>query len=145
PVGSLLCGSSAFIARALRWRKVLGGGMRQAGILAAAGIYALEHNVARLADDHANARTLAEGLANLPGIETDPAAVQSNIVFFDIAGAGLPSHAFLQRLTSLGVRLAGSGNSVRAVTSSEVTAQDIDYALVAIRRVVGDAVPVAAG
>ncbi len=81
PAGSVLVGSSELVARARRWRKVLGGSMRQSGMLAAAGLYALAHNVERLEQDHANARLLAEGLADLPGLACDPAQVQTNMVF----------------------------------------------------------------
>ncbi|MBI2302483.1 MAG: threonine aldolase family protein, partial [Armatimonadetes bacterium] len=82
PVGSALCGDEAFVLRARRFRKMYGGGMRQAGILAAGALHAIEHHGERLADDHANARRLAEGLAALPGVELDPAAVETNIVIF---------------------------------------------------------------
>ncbi len=85
PVGSMLAGSSEFISEARRMRKLLGGGMRQAGILAAAGIVALNEMVERLAEDHANARKLAEGLANIPGVAVDPSVVESNMVFFGAA------------------------------------------------------------
>jgi threonine aldolase len=84
PVGSVLCGSENFIRRARRWRKVLGGGMRQAGILAAAGIHALENHVDRLIDDHENARILAEGLAKFPALTIDANTVQTNMIFFSL-------------------------------------------------------------
>ncbi len=84
PVGSMVCGSAPFIAEARRMRKLVGGGMRQAGILAAAGLYALRQNIERLADDHRRAKRLAEGLAAIPGIVVDPAAIQTNIVFFQL-------------------------------------------------------------
>jgi threonine aldolase len=82
PVGSVLCGTTETIAQAKRWRKMLGGGWRQAGVLAAAGLYALDHMVDRLAEDHANARTLAEGLAEMDGVSIELSRVQSNIVYF---------------------------------------------------------------
>src|SRR5262245_49218521 len=84
PVGSVLCGSAAHIAKARRWRKVLGGGMRQAGVLAAGGIHALQNNVERLAEDHDNARLLAQLLAQIDGVTVDPAAVQTNMVFVSV-------------------------------------------------------------
>ena len=85
PVGSVLVGSKVLVDRARRWRKVLGGGMRQAGLMAAAGLYALDHNIARLADDHANARALADALAGVDGVKIDPALVQTNMVFMAVA------------------------------------------------------------
>ena len=84
PIGSVFCGSEDDIEEAKRWRKRLGGGMRQVGVLAAAGLYALDHMVDRLAEDHANARTLAEGLAELPGVRCDLSRVQTNLVYFDL-------------------------------------------------------------
>ncbi len=86
PVGSVLCGSAEFIARARKMRKMVGGGMRQGGIIAAAGVYALEHMVDRLADDHANAKVLARGLAELPMVDLDPERIETNIVIFDVRG-----------------------------------------------------------
>jgi threonine aldolase len=136
PVGSLLCGTKPFIAQARRYRKMLGGGMRQSGILAAAGLFALEHNVSRLAEDHANARLLARGLAEIPGIEVDVDRVESNIVFFDVAGTGVPAGEIVRRVLVAGVRLAGNGSRFRALTSSEVSGDDIAYALDAIEHAV---------
>src|SRR5207244_3807681 len=92
PVGSLLAGGRDFIREAHRWRKRLGGGMRQVGVLAAAGLYALDHHVERLAEDHAHARTLAEGLAELPGVKCDQGRVQTNLVYFDLET--MPAPAF---------------------------------------------------
>jgi threonine aldolase len=135
PVGSVLCGSEAYVARARRWRKLLGGGMRQAGVLAAAGLHAIENHVDRLAEDHANARLLANGLAHVRGVAIDPSTVQTNIVFFDVSGLGVEPALFLDRLASDGVRLSGAGGRVRAVTSYEVTRADVEYALDAIERV----------
>lgn len=140
PVGSLLCGSTEYIERARRWRKMLGGGMRQAGVLAAAGIIALTENVARLADDHANARRLAEGLAQIAGVRIDPTRVDSNIIFFDLGDLPIAPETFVARLAEGGVRISGS-SSFRAVTSSEVTSEDIDYALALTNSVIRDAVP----
>src|SRR5439155_13351266 len=86
PVGAALAGSRAFIEEAWRLKQQMGGAMRQAGIIAAGGVYALRHHVKRLADDHANARRLAEGLAALPGVRLDPSTVETNIVFFELTG-----------------------------------------------------------
>nr|WP_281415263.1 low-specificity L-threonine aldolase [Geobacter hydrogenophilus] len=122
PVGSLLCGSRGFVAEARRWRKVLGGGMRQAGILAAAGIVALTENVARLAEDHANARRLAEGLASI-GFDVDPASVQTNMVFLSIPPER--TEALTTFLRDRGILIAGR-ERIRLVTHRDVTSADID-------------------
>jgi threonine aldolase len=138
PVGSVLCGSTSYIERAHRWRKLLGGGMRQVGVLAAAGIYALENNVERLADDRSNAAALADGLANIEGIELDPMSVESNIVAFDVP-YDLERDVFLETLASNGILLgsvAGTEHTVRAVTSYEVDRAGIERALLQISRVV---------
>jgi threonine aldolase len=122
PVGSLLCGSLDFVARARRWRKVVGGGMRQAGVLAAAGIVALTSQVERLAEDHANARLLAEGLAEIPELDFDPASVQTNMVFLCLEkerAALLAAH-----LRERGILVAGR-DALRLVTHLDVTADDI--------------------
>lgn len=136
PVGSLVCGTADFIAEARRSRKAVGGGMRQAGVIAAAGIVALEQMVDRLADDHANARRLAEGLAGMPGICLDPTKVQTNIVIFGLAD-GLPDAAgFCQRLAAEGVRMLPiSPRQVRAVTHYGIEAGDIEQTLTIIGRV----------
>ena len=84
PVGSVICGSREFIEQARRWRKMVGGGMRQAGVLAAAGLVALDTMIDRLAEDHANARLLAQGLANIDGLQVDPESIQTNIVIFQV-------------------------------------------------------------
>jgi threonine aldolase len=141
PVGSLLCGSSDYIARARHWRKLLGGGMRQVGVLAAAGLVALEQNVERLAEDHANARVLAEGLAQIPGIDLDLSRVQSNIVYFDIGGIDMPPEQFLGSLAERGVFVSAGGKSLRAVTSYEVNRGDIDYALSTMNEVARASTP----
>ncbi len=128
PVGSALCGSRDFIARAHRWRKMAGGGMRQAGILAAAALHALEHHVDRLAEDHANARRLAAGLAGLNDVTVE--APQTNIVFVDVAGeraAGLLDH-----LKARGV-LATGLYRLRFVTHLDVDAEGVDRAVAAMR------------
>jgi threonine aldolase len=142
PVGSVLCGSSAFIERARRWRKLLGGGMRQAGILAAGGLYALEHNVSRLAEDHANARLLAEGLSRISGLRVDPPQIETNIVFFEV-DPPLDTPSFIKRLAGAGVRVGGMGSRLRAVTSLEVTREDIAYAVETAAQIAGRLVPAA--
>ncbi len=137
PVGSMLLGTSDFIAEARRWRKLLGGGMRQAGVLAAAGLVALEETPPRLAEDHANARRLAEGAAALPGISVDPEAVQTNIVIFDVTGTGIAADEICARLrTQHGVLASGFGPSIRMVTHYDVSRADIESALEALRAVV---------
>lgn len=129
PVGSLVCGTREFIAEARRNRKILGGGMRQAGVLAAAGIIALTEMVDRLADDHANARKLAEGLANISGLSIQPETVKSNIVFFEVVN-GLSARELADRLNDAGVRvLALDPVRLRAVTHYHITSADIDHAL----------------
>ena len=128
PVGSLLCGERDRIDTAVRWRKMLGGGWREAGMLAAAGLVALDTMVDRLADDHANARTLAEGLAEMPGIDIDVSRVETNIVRFRVTAMG--TGAFLAGCSAHGVRGGGSDAAgVRFVTHNGVDAQDIQHAL----------------
>ncbi|MEA2646087.1 MAG: threonine aldolase [Chloroflexota bacterium] len=132
PIGGVLAGSAQFIERAWRWKQRLGGAMRQSGIIAAAGVYALEHNVDRLAEDHAAARALAGGLAALPGVAVD--AVETNIVFFDIVGSGMTAADLADRaLAEHGVRVGAVGPArLRAVTHLDVSAADIDVALEAL-------------
>ena len=135
PVGSMLLGTRAFVEEARRWRKLLGGGMRQAGVLAAAGLVALEETPPRLVEDHANARRLAEGVAGLPGVRMDPESVQTNIVIFDVSGTGLAADEICARVrASRGVLCSGFGDSIRMVTHYDVTRADIDVALDALRQ-----------
>ena len=122
PVGSVLCGQRDLILRARRWRKVVGGGMRQAGILAAAGIIALKQHVARLADDHANAQRLAEGLAGIPALKVDPSSVQTNMVFCTVPDADM--NPLKLHLKASGI-LIGSGNPLRLVTHMDISASDV--------------------
>jgi threonine aldolase len=130
PVGSLVCGSAEFVARARKARKMLGGGMRQAGVIAAAGVVALESMVDRLADDHANARLLAEGIAALPGARIDPERVRTNIVIFDVDDAP----AFQRALRKAGVLTTGFGPTrVRMVTHYGIERPDIEEALARMR------------
>lgn len=128
PVGSALCGSRDFIQRARRFRKMFGGGMRQAGILAAAALHALEHHRERLAEDHANARALADGLAALPGIGLDPASVETNIVVARVTT--VPADRLARELDEAGVRVFAMGpDTIRAVTSLAVSSAEIRNAL----------------
>jgi threonine aldolase len=132
PVGSALVGSAALIREARRLRKRLGGGMRQAGLLAAAALHALEHHVERLAEDHAHTRRLAAGLAELKGVKVDPSRVETNILLVEFAR---PASEMVSRLASLGVLLNATGpNTARLVCHLDVSAADIDEALSRIRR-----------
>lgn len=136
PVGSILAGSSEFISKARKYRKMLGGGMRQAGVIAAAGIIALEKMVERLAEDHANARALAEGLAMIPGIEVDMSTVETNIVVFDIAKLGVGSDAFAKELSEEGVRVTTRPPyKLRAVTSRMFVASQLEQTLDKVAKV----------
>ena len=127
PIGSLVCGSNEFIERARYWRKMVGGNMRQVGIVAAAGIVALDTMVSRLAEDHANARRLAQGLSRMPGISIDPNDVPTNIVFFEVTG-GDPA-GLARRLNERGVKGGTPQRRWRFVTHYGITADDIDHAL----------------
>jgi threonine aldolase len=139
PFGAVLAGSREFVTEAWRWKQRLGGAMRQAGIMAAAGLHALEHHVERLAEDHANARALAAGLARLPGIALEPAAVETNIVIFDVTGGPQAATRLRERLLrEEGVRLSVVGPStLRAVTHLDVDAGGIRRAIEAAARVLG--------
>jgi threonine aldolase len=132
PLGAVLCGSEAFIDEAWRWKQRLGGSLRQAGMCAAACIYALDHNIDRLAEDHANAKALARGLAQLPGIVVEQS--ETNLVFFDISGAGMTADALAERTRREGVMLSTVGRDrVRACTHLDVDRAGIDTALQVIR------------
>ena len=136
PAGSMLAGPKALIDKGRLYRKRLGGGMRQVGVLAAAGLIALNEHPAKLAADHANARALAHCLATIPGISIDPGAVESNIVIFDVSGTGLKPSGMSARLKSEGVLLnAINDRQMRAVTHSDVTREDCDQALAILRRI----------
>ena len=130
PVGTVLLGQKDLIAKAHRARKILGGGMRQAGILAAAGLYALEHHVQRLTEDHANARKLAEGLAQIKQIKIDPATVQTNMVFASIATEHVKPLA--EHLKSAGILILPNAN-LRLVTHLDVSAADVGRVITAFR------------
>ncbi|WP_319524152.1 low-specificity L-threonine aldolase [uncultured Desulfosarcina sp.] len=135
PVGSVVCGEKDFIAQARRMRKSVGGGMRQAGIIAAAGIVALTEMVDRLAEDHANARKLAMGLAQTPGLEIDPERVTTNIVYFRVVREGMDAPSLVPRLADSGVLvLPTAPDRMRAVLNYHVTADDVERALTVFRR-----------
>ena len=140
PVGAALAGDEAFIDEAWRLKQRMGGAMRQAGVIAAAATYALDHHVERLAEDHANARRLAEGLAALDGIDLDPTTVETNIVVFGVPGWPGGPAAFVSRLlTETGVRGSlGNGGRVRFVTHLDIGSGDVDVALNSVRRVMSD-------
>jgi threonine aldolase len=136
PVGSVICGTRDFVARARRWRKLVGGGMRQAGVIAAAGIVALSHMVDRLAEDHANARTLAEGIAALRGLRVDLASVQTNIVMVHVDGVAGGVDTIVQGCAARKVKVHGFGpTAIRCVTHKDVDAEDIRRALDALTEV----------
>ncbi|MFC1927739.1 low-specificity L-threonine aldolase [Chloroflexota bacterium] len=135
PVGSLLCGRSGFIKRARKFRKMLGGGMRQAGVIASAGIVALETMVDRLAEDHANARRLAEGLAGIKGITLAQNDIPTNIVMFDLSPESSVVE-FMEGVDGAGVKIGfRDGGPFRAVTNRMVSTSDVDEALARIRTV----------
>ncbi len=135
PVGSMLCGSATFIAEARRTRKVLGGGMRQAGVLAAAGIIAVEEMAARVGEDHARARRLAQGLAEIPGVAVGP--VHTNILYFWLTPeASITSDELVERLHARGVRVLGRlDGRIRAVTHYWISDDDIEMTIVAAREI----------
>jgi len=137
PVGSVLAGDAATIALARRARKLYGGGMRQAGIIAAAGLHALQHNVARLAEDHRRARSLAERLAALPGLEVDLDTVQTNMIFAGTRGTGRPAADLAVRLGEAGVLCLAEGPwTVRFVTHLDLDDGDIEQTAAVVERVV---------
>jgi threonine aldolase len=139
PVGAALAGSREFIAEAWRLKQQMGGAMRQAGIIAAGGVYALRHHVSRLAEDHVNARRLAEGLSKLPGVALDPASVETNLVFFDLKGA-VDAKQVVAALLARGVRMGAMGpKTVRAVTHLDVSAPQIERALEAAAQTLSEA------
>ena len=136
PVGSVVSGNRKFISKARRVRKVLGGGMRQAGVLAAAGIVSLTEMVDRLGEDHKNARKLAEGLADVKGLSINPDDVKTNIVYFQTTDKGIRSRILSEKLGDQGIRVLPTGpDRLRAVTHYHVTSDDIDFALNVFSRV----------
>jgi len=128
PVGSALAGSKGLIERARRFRKMFGGGMRQVGIIAAGALFALHHHRSRLTEDHANAKLLASGLANLRGVEVDPTEIETNMVRFRVSD--VPAERLVERLRNQGVLVLAVGrDTIRAVTSLMVSAGDIEAAV----------------
>ncbi|MGD0427407.1 MAG: GntG family PLP-dependent aldolase [Candidatus Acidiferrales bacterium] len=145
PVGSLLVGSQEFIKQAHIRRKMLGGGMRQVGVLAAAGLIALEESPKRLVHDHENAQRLASGLAAVKGIALDPARVVTNIVIFDVRGTDRTAAEFCEQLAAKNVLCSATERySVRMVTHCDVDRAGIDAGLLAVAQVVGEKTPAAA-
>jgi threonine aldolase len=134
PLGAVLCGSAAFIGQAWRWKQRLGGSMRQAGLCAAACLHALDHHVERLAEDHANARALARGLRQIPGMEVEEP--DTNLVYFDPAGAGIGAEALVARLRGEGVAVSVLGGRIRACTHLDVGAAMVEETLALIRAAV---------
>ena len=137
PVGSLVCGTAEFIHQARRARKAVGGGMRQAGVLAAAGLVALQEMIERLADDHAHARQLAEGLAEIPGIELNVAAVRTNIIFFNLSeDVALTADQVVERLRAHDILLGSDGpRHFRAVTHYWLGGREVELFLAHLRRI----------
>ncbi len=136
PVGAVLAGSRDFIKDARRLKHLFGGAMRQAGIIAAAGVYALQHHVTRLAEDHAHAQMLAQALAELSTVDLNPADVETNIVIFGVAAAGRSAVEIAEQLEKEGVRVSVvSRTKLRAVTHLDVSRQDIERAIAVFRRV----------
>jgi threonine aldolase len=137
-VGAVLVGSREFIGTAWRWKQRLGGAMRQSGMLAAGCLYALDHNVDRLAEDHTNAKALVRGLAQIPGVTAE--AAETNLVFFDVEGTGMTSSAFATACRKLGVAVSTNGRTrVRACLHLDVSAAQVEQALSAMRDVVAKA------
>ena len=137
PVGSVLVGSKDFIEEAKRWRKMVGGGMRQGGVLAAAGLVALDSMVDRLAEDHQNARRLASGLANIDGLTIDFDNIQTNIVIFDVDATLGSATAFIKAMAEANVLVSYPGEtSVRMVTHRHISGEDIEEALSRTSKVV---------
>ena len=138
-MGSVLCGSKDFITKARRTRKLFGGGMRQVGLLAAAGIYALEHNFDRLKEDHVNARSLAEEMSRIEGLQIDLESVQSNIVIVDIDPEKISVTDFMEELKKRNVLCDQFGPiRVRFVTHLDVDGNDCMKAVTAVREVMGN-------
>jgi len=140
PVGSVICGSRDFIADARRTRKVLGGGMRQSGVIAAPGITALGQMVQRLAEDHANARRLAEGIARIRGLSIDPGKIKTNVVYFELVSEQLTAEELVTQLAEKAIRLLTVGpGQLRAVTHYGIGTKDIDLTLTALGQIMKNA------
>ena len=140
PFGAVLLGSKELIHEAWQWKQRIGGAMRQAGVIAAAGIYALENNVDRLAEDHANAKFFAERIAEIPGVAIDPMNVETNLVFFDVDETGMTAAQVHDRLLEHGVRIGASGGMrMRAVTHLDVSRDQLAEAAEVLSSVVVEA------
>jgi len=138
PIGSLVAGSKTFIDRVHRFRKMFGGGMRQVGIIAAAGIYALDHHIERLEEDHQNAKRLAFGLKEFKGISIDPEQVETNIIIFSIADTGMTALQLTEAMKRNGVLIHPiSRTKIRLVTHLDVSSEDIEDALKVFEKVLG--------
>jgi threonine aldolase len=136
PVGSVICGTKAYVAEARRNRKVLGGGMRQCGIIAAAGITALEEMVDRIKDDHANAQRMAQGISRIEGLSIELERVQTNIVYFDLVSEQIKPEKLASQLGDKGIKILQLGPSrFRAVTHYGISAEDIDLTLTALSEI----------
>jgi threonine aldolase len=134
PIGSVFCGNEVLVTRARRWRKVLGGGMRQAGIIAAAAIVALEHHVERLQDDHENAVALGRGLAEIEAVELDPAEIQTNMVFLRVdSDTAVELGGYLRQR---GILISGR-DSIRLVTHLDITRADIERVVLCVKTFFG--------
>ena len=139
PIGSMLCGSAEFINQARYWRETLGGGMRQVGVIAAAGIVALESMIERLAEDHSNARRLARGLSQIPGIDIDPEKYPTNQVYFKVVDG--PPSDIASRLESLGIKGGTGDRTWRFVTHHGIGPEEIDQALDVVESVFREYAP----
>ena len=139
PVGGVLAGSKAFIEEADVWKHRFGGAMRQAGIIAAAGLYAFDHHVERLAEDHENARLFADSISEIPGVKLAFESIETNLVFFDVGGTGLSATDISQHLLSYGVRIGTEGETrMRAVTHLDVSKQDVEEAVNVLAAVISE-------
>jgi threonine aldolase len=135
PVGSLVAGDAEFIDKVHRYRKVYGGGMRQAGILAAAGIYAIDNHFERLAEDHRRAKAIAEGIAHLPGVELNPKEVETNIILFTVRSPHYTADAWVERMREKGILMLTMGpDRVRMVTHLHITDEDVDRVIDTFKR-----------
>jgi threonine aldolase len=138
PIGSLVAGSKTFIDRVHRFRKMFGGGMRQVGIIAAAGIYALDHHIERLKEDHQNAKRLALGLQKFRGVSVDPEHVETNIVILDVANTGMTAPQVAEAMKKERILIHAFGRTqIRLVTHLDVSSEDIEVALKAFEKVLG--------
>lgn len=140
PVGAVLTGSKEFVHEAWRLKQMWGGAMRQAGIIAAAGVYALDHHVARLAEDHENAQTFARAVAGMPGVSLAAEDVETNMIFFDVAGTGMTARQIVDEAKKLGLEMGAFGEStIRAVTHIDVSAKDVQTGIAILDGILGKA------